>query len=195
MRTSKTILRWWLIGYLTGDSTLQNWGLKTGSANPAIAARLRKLLGEPWVRPPRGSNRKKLYVFRVTDPAVIKIVMAMKKGIAPERFGEIKMRGWLGGYLDADGYVKKIDPIAGELMTIDWRLVKLITSCCDRLGISWSIKLDYKYNGALRKNPLFRIYARPLHKIPAVKIEIKKSRYYAGGPGFESQRPHHPQNI
>jgi len=59
-------------------------------------------------------------------------------------------------------------------MTIEWRLVRLIISCCDKLGIKWSIKLDYKYNGALRKNPLFRIYARPLDNIPAVKIETKK---------------------
>ena len=178
MAMNKTILRWWLIGYATGDSTLQNWGLKTSSANPMIAERLKMLLGDPWVRPPRGSNRKRLYVFKITDPDLIKLIMSMKQGRAPRRFGRVKMLGWIAGYLDADGSVLFRDSnLYGEFFTIDWRLVRLIVRVLEGLRKSWRIGLDYRYRGHLRKHPLFRIYSKDVDDIPSIKVMMAMDRY------------------
>ena len=177
MRTSKTILRWWLIGYLTGDSTLKPWGLRTSTANPAIAARLEKLLGKPWIRKPYESNKRPLYVFRADDPEIVIMVQRIRSGRFP-RASRQQIRAWLAGYLDADGAIRPLETMmGGYFCTIDWTLARLIIRLLERLEIKTSVSILAKRGRELRKNPIFRIYGRPLDSLPSVKIQSYNSRH------------------
>ena len=167
------ILRWWLIGYVTGDSTPQVWGLRTSSADPAIAARLEKLLGKPWIRKPYndGHHRKPLYVFKISDPEIIRTVEEIRGGRFP-RVSRKAIEAWLAGYLDADGCIRPTDSwMAGCLFTIDWGLARLIIKLCEKIGLKASVSVLARRGRELRKNPIFRIYARPLDDLPSVKIQ------------------------
>ena len=174
MRTSR-LLRWWLIGYATGDSTIQVWGLRTSTANPAIAARLEKLLGKPWRRKAfnDGHHRKPLYLFKISDPEIIRIIEEIRREYRFPRASKAEIKAWLAGYLDADGCLRPTDSwMAGCLFTIDWGLARLIIKLCEKIGLKTSVSILAKRGRQLRKNPIFRIYARPLDDLPSVKIQI-----------------------
>lgn len=173
MAMSKHVLRWWLIGYCSGDSTLETYGLRTSSATPAIAKRLSRILGRPsWIRGPDRYNRRKLYVFKVTDPEIVDVVLKMKRGVAPERMGSIRASGWLAGYLDADGYVhyRGQNFTSAYLFSIDWRIIRLIAKLCEKLGLDYRVGLQSTKGRSLRKHPIFRVYVRPVDDLPSVKV-------------------------
>lgn len=173
MRTSR-LLKWWLIGYASGDSTIQVWGLRTSTANPAIAARLEKLLGKPWRRKAfnDGHHRKPLYLFKISDPQIIRIVEEIRREYRFPRASKAEIRAWLAGYLDADGCITPLkSSMAGYLFSVDWGLARLIIKLCEKIGLKASVSVMARRGRQLRKNPIFRIYARPLDDLPSVKIQ------------------------
>ena len=166
-------MRWWLIGYASGDSTIQVWGLRTSTANPAIARRLEKLLGKPWRRKAfnDGHHRKPLYVFKISDPEIIRIVEEIRAGKFPKASRKA-IEAWLAGYLDADGCITPLkSSMAGYLFSVDWGLARLIIKLCEKIGLKASVSVMARRGRELRKNPIFRIYARPLDDLPSVKIQ------------------------
>ena len=167
------LLKWWLIGYLTGDSHLDRYGLRTSSSDPEIAARLRRLAdSRAWIRLPspkaKSNNRRPLYMFRFKDPEIIRWVIDLRE----ERAYPEEPRAWLGGYLDADGSAFKLKTmIAAELAASSWKIIRLILRICGDLNIKTSLRVLGLNRGKIRRNPVFIVYARPMNRIPAIKIE------------------------
>ena len=174
MAMNKAILRWWLIGYATGDSTVQVWGLRTSTANPLIAKRLEKILGRPWRRKAfnDGHHRKPLYLFKISDPQIIRIIEEIRREYRFPRASKAEIKAWLAGYLDADGCLRPTKSwMGGHLFTIDWMLARLIIKLCVRVGLKTTVQVSAFRGKQLRKNPIFKIYARPLDDLPSVKIQ------------------------
>jgi len=187
MRTTKTpglkarcsILaeKWWLIGYLTGDSTLRRYGLRTSTSDPLIAERIKRYAESWWVRPPDPpssdpkAHKKPLWIFKIDDPEIIRTVEQIRRSY---RFPKLP-KPWLAGYLDADGTVRDSGR-AGEVFSIDYELIRLITRVAIKLKIKASITISAFKDGRLRKNPIYRVYLRPIDKLPSVKVSRNKSR-------------------
>ena len=175
---NKDILRWWLIGYLVGDSTFLRSYIRTASSHEKIVERLKEILDDGcWYRSDRldYGHRRPLWIFKVKDPEIMAMVERIRAGDLP-RISKSKLEAFISGYLDADGYVRvKKRLIWMELMTIDWTLVKVLVEALERLRIKWSISLIYKRGSKLRNKPLFVVHARKairfLKSMPSIKIQ------------------------